>query len=206
MATRTHNLSKFDAPLPSAADMKFGIVVAEWNREVTRSAARRSCPHAPQCGVSRPEHPDQIRSRNVRADARRAVFCRIHRRGRCHRSRLRRAGRHAPFRFHLPRHHAGDHPTADPVEHAGDLRRAHGKRHAAGHRPGGRTRVTRATKRRPRPSTWSSSRSTWRRPPPITCPTERTSTESRYFIKVLMVAAGRVIGPPFFWNPDRAVS
>lgn len=35
MATRTHNLSKFDTPLPSAADMKFGIVVAEWNREVT---------------------------------------------------------------------------------------------------------------------------------------------------------------------------
>ena len=32
------------------------------------------------------------------------------------------------------------------------------------------------------------------------------STESRYFIKVLMVAAGRAIGPPFFWNPDRAVS
>ena len=37
MATRTHNLSKFDAPLPSAADMKFGIVVAEWNREVTEA-------------------------------------------------------------------------------------------------------------------------------------------------------------------------
>lgn len=37
MATRTHNLSKFDMPLPSAADMKFGIVVAEWNREVTEA-------------------------------------------------------------------------------------------------------------------------------------------------------------------------
>ena len=37
MATRNHNLSKFDAPLPSAEDMRFGIVVAEWNREVTEA-------------------------------------------------------------------------------------------------------------------------------------------------------------------------
>ena len=37
MATRNHNLSKFDSPLPSAADMRFGIVVAEWNREVTEA-------------------------------------------------------------------------------------------------------------------------------------------------------------------------
>ena len=31
MSTKHHNLSQLDAPLPSAADMKFGIVVAEWN-------------------------------------------------------------------------------------------------------------------------------------------------------------------------------
>ena len=37
MATRHHNLSQFDAPLPSAADMRFGIVVAEWNREITEA-------------------------------------------------------------------------------------------------------------------------------------------------------------------------
>ncbi len=37
MATRHHNLSTFDAPLPSAEDMRFGIVVAEWNREVTEA-------------------------------------------------------------------------------------------------------------------------------------------------------------------------
>ncbi len=37
MATRNHNLSIFDAPLPSAADMKFGIVVAQWNSEVTEA-------------------------------------------------------------------------------------------------------------------------------------------------------------------------
>lgn len=35
MATRHHNLSQFDTPLPSAAEMSFGIVVAEWNREIT---------------------------------------------------------------------------------------------------------------------------------------------------------------------------
>ena len=32
-----HNLSQFDSPLPSAAEMRFGIVVAEWNREVTEA-------------------------------------------------------------------------------------------------------------------------------------------------------------------------
>ncbi|MBR5850721.1 MAG: 6,7-dimethyl-8-ribityllumazine synthase [Alistipes sp.] len=37
MATRHHNLSQLDAPLPSAADMRFGIVVAEWNREITEA-------------------------------------------------------------------------------------------------------------------------------------------------------------------------
>ena len=37
MATRHHNLSQFDAPLPSAADMKLGIVGAEWNRDITEA-------------------------------------------------------------------------------------------------------------------------------------------------------------------------
>ena len=37
MATAHHNLSQLDAPLPSAADMRFGIVVAEWNRKVTEA-------------------------------------------------------------------------------------------------------------------------------------------------------------------------
>ena len=37
MATKNHNLSTFDAPLPSAEEMRFGIVVAEWNREVTEA-------------------------------------------------------------------------------------------------------------------------------------------------------------------------
>lgn len=37
MATKNHNLSQFDSPLPSAEEMAFGIVVAEWNREVTEA-------------------------------------------------------------------------------------------------------------------------------------------------------------------------
>ena len=30
MATKNHNLSKFDSPLPSAADMRFGIVAVSY--------------------------------------------------------------------------------------------------------------------------------------------------------------------------------
>ncbi len=39
MATKNHNLSLIDTPLPSAAEMRFGIVVAEWNREITNAMA-----------------------------------------------------------------------------------------------------------------------------------------------------------------------
>lgn len=35
MATRNKNLSINEMPVPSAADMKFGIVVAEWNHKIT---------------------------------------------------------------------------------------------------------------------------------------------------------------------------
>ena len=35
MATKHRNLSQLNSPLPSAEEMKFGIVVAEWNPEVT---------------------------------------------------------------------------------------------------------------------------------------------------------------------------
>ncbi|MFR9503214.1 MAG: 6,7-dimethyl-8-ribityllumazine synthase [Rikenellaceae bacterium] len=39
MATKNHNLSQFDSPLPSASDLSFGIVVAEWNPEITGALA-----------------------------------------------------------------------------------------------------------------------------------------------------------------------
>ena len=37
MASQDHNLSSFDSPVPSAEAMKFGIVVAEWNCQVTEA-------------------------------------------------------------------------------------------------------------------------------------------------------------------------
>ncbi len=39
MATKNHNLSLIDTDLPSAAEMQFGIVVAEWNPEITNALA-----------------------------------------------------------------------------------------------------------------------------------------------------------------------
>ncbi len=39
MATKNHNLSLIDTPLPSAKEMNFGIVVADWNREITQALA-----------------------------------------------------------------------------------------------------------------------------------------------------------------------
>lgn len=35
MATRNKNLSVSETPVPSASDMKFGIVVSEWNHKIT---------------------------------------------------------------------------------------------------------------------------------------------------------------------------
>lgn len=35
MASNLKNLSVFDRPVPSAAEMSFGIVVSEWNTEIT---------------------------------------------------------------------------------------------------------------------------------------------------------------------------
>lgn len=35
MATKNKNLSVFNSEIPSAKDMKFGIVVSEWNYEIT---------------------------------------------------------------------------------------------------------------------------------------------------------------------------
>lgn len=35
MAAKKHNLSQIESPLPSASDMKFGIVVSEWNGQIT---------------------------------------------------------------------------------------------------------------------------------------------------------------------------
>ncbi len=39
MATKDYNLSLSSSPLPSAEAMKFGVVVAEWNPEITEALA-----------------------------------------------------------------------------------------------------------------------------------------------------------------------
>lgn len=59
MATAHHNLSQFDTPLPSAADMKFGIVVAEWNREVTEALLEGAVRTLRAAGC--PDHNIQIK-------------------------------------------------------------------------------------------------------------------------------------------------
>ena len=35
MATKNKNLSVFESPVPSAVNMRFGIVVSEWNHQIT---------------------------------------------------------------------------------------------------------------------------------------------------------------------------
>lgn len=37
MATKNKNLSVFESPLPDASEMKFGIVVSQWNKQVTEA-------------------------------------------------------------------------------------------------------------------------------------------------------------------------
>ncbi len=59
MATRHHNLSQFDSPLPSAADMHFGIVVAEWNREITEALLEGAVRTLRAAGC--PDHNIQIK-------------------------------------------------------------------------------------------------------------------------------------------------
>ena len=48
----TKNLSHFETPLPSAADMKFGIVVSEWNPEVTNALRDGAVRTLRECGCS----------------------------------------------------------------------------------------------------------------------------------------------------------
>ena len=51
--------SKFDSPLPSAADMRSGIVVAEWNREVTE-ALLEGAVRTLRAGLPGHEHPGEV--------------------------------------------------------------------------------------------------------------------------------------------------
>ena len=48
----TKNLSHFESPIPSAADMKIGIVVSEWNSEVTFALRNGAIRTLKNCGCS----------------------------------------------------------------------------------------------------------------------------------------------------------
>lgn len=61
MATKNHNLSLIDTPLPSAAEMKFGIVVAEWNPHITGAMAEGAIKTFMDAGCPR----ENITVRNV---------------------------------------------------------------------------------------------------------------------------------------------
>lgn len=54
MATANTNLSNYDkSALPNAADFKIGIVVSEWNSEVTNGLLDGACKTLVDCGVSK---------------------------------------------------------------------------------------------------------------------------------------------------------
>lgn len=50
MATKNKNLSVFTSETPTAKDMKFGIVVAEWNHEITNALLAGAVKTLKECG------------------------------------------------------------------------------------------------------------------------------------------------------------
>ena len=62
MATKDQQLSQFDASeVPSAKNMKFGIVVAQWNTEITENLFRGAFNTLLDCGC----HEENIFRKNV---------------------------------------------------------------------------------------------------------------------------------------------
>lgn len=59
MATKHHNLSQLNSALPAADEMKFGIVVAEWNSDVTERLLSGAVNTLRGAGC--PEHNIQIK-------------------------------------------------------------------------------------------------------------------------------------------------
>lgn len=60
MATQDHNLSEFDSPLPSAENMRFGIVVSEWSNRITGALLAGALRTLREAGC--PEHNIIIKS------------------------------------------------------------------------------------------------------------------------------------------------
>ena len=53
MATENKNLSQYDkATIPSAKDFRFGIVVSEWNKNITDGLYRGACEALKDCGAT----------------------------------------------------------------------------------------------------------------------------------------------------------
>jgi 6,7-dimethyl-8-ribityllumazine synthase len=62
MATENKNLSQYDkSALPDARQMRFGLVVSEWNADITESLCRGAMETLIDCGVD----PDNITRWNV---------------------------------------------------------------------------------------------------------------------------------------------
>ena len=54
MATQNNNLSDYDKDtLPNVADMKFGIVVSQWNNDITNGLYSGAFKTLLDCGVSK---------------------------------------------------------------------------------------------------------------------------------------------------------
>ena len=189
MATKKHNLSQFDSPLPSAAEMRFGIVVAEWNREVTeallegavRTLRAAGCPdlniqikYVP--GTFELALGAQFFAEYTDVDAVIALGCVI-----------QGDTRHFDFicqgvtqgitqlqiQWNMPI--AFGVLTVNDMQQA--LDRCGGQDVPGGARSPPPATATRAMKRLRQPSTWSSCRSTWKPLPPTTNPTGGTSTD-----------------------------
>ena len=135
MATVHKNLSDLGGKLPSAAGMKFGIVVSEWNEQITEAPAAR-CGKNPQGGgMRRAEYHHQTCSGHLRAPLGRPILCGIHRCRRRDRLGLRHSGRNPTLRLRLHGGYTGNHPTHVVVEHAGRIRRIDYREPSAGVRP-----------------------------------------------------------------------
>ena len=70
MATAYHNLSDYDFnSVPNAEEMKFGIVVSEWNANIT--GAGRSCENFEKTWSQRRKYPGKDSTRKFRTYLRR---------------------------------------------------------------------------------------------------------------------------------------
>ena len=98
MATIHKNLSEIGTELPSAADMRIGIVVSEWNEQITGALLEGAVRTLKNAGCD--EQNIEVKRVPGRSNfPSGAVFRRVHRCGRRDRAGLRDPGRDAAFRL-----------------------------------------------------------------------------------------------------------